>query len=658
MSRKGSIGSRPNSTISVASVIRDDIPELLPCYASSQFVLQAQGSSILCLQHDSLAAERRFVRHKENVTIIAVDNISDVVATRVVSVDKSKTAIVWDIDSGEVLSQYEAYEDILVASWMKNGNLVFGDSLGNLILFNPENADAITARTIFDPLCAIAPTADCKAFALGYNNGSVLIAALSPAFTILHTLTTTSMQPSTITTLAWHASSSKQKSDMLAVQTRDGDLRVWSVPKSLDGDESARVVRILKRPEASGRGNNWLGWSRNGRIVQYSAGATTVWDVRTKNVTWEEVPTPNNVVGICIYGPHGSLFTLSKDHTVQQYMLYPPQLVANIHHDPPMLPPSPPVDLIGENDETAVIVVQNQQQDDYSMTVASSMGHTLHEPEHLEPMEYREEGLGIANIVGQRPSSTSSRGSRGSAELRRNYGSSGRKGSTASMEPREQYSSPPTTDRKASAGSIEQREQYSGSPVVGRRPSITSRKTHPLRHEIHISPETTQVPVKALPGSLAHVTDIFANLRIRLNTVTYESPRDGGRQNKLSEDDHRKEMLFCVFGWKGDIEELIGDELESVNARSLNSLVLRMWLGDLDQNSLAVMLGADFSVSGDWLFLALSAMGGQNSWTHVARAFVLKLLQKGEIHTAVLCLLAIGDKNDAVEIYISHKLYL
>lgn len=36
-----------------------------------------------------------------------------------------------------------------------------------------------------------------------------------------------------------------------------------------------------------------------------------------------------------------------------------------------------------------------------------------------------------------------------------------------------------------------------------------------------------------------------------------------------------------------------------------------MWLGDLDQNSLAVMLGADFTISGDWLFLALSAMGKQ-----------------------------------------------
>lgn len=103
-----------------------------------------------------------------------------------------------------------------------------------------------------------------------YNNGSILVAALSPSFTILHTLTTTSLPPSPVTTLAWHASSSKQKTDMLAVQTRDGHLRVWSVPKSLEMEEHARVVRVLEREKGTHRGNNWLGWSRNGRIVQYS----------------------------------------------------------------------------------------------------------------------------------------------------------------------------------------------------------------------------------------------------------------------------------------------------------------------------------------------------------------------------------------------------
>lgn len=66
-------------------------------------------------------------------------------------------------------------------------------------------------------------------------NGSILIVALQPAFTILHTLMTP-RTPSPIVNLAWHASSTKQKSDMLATQTADGDLRVWSVEAGHSGD--------------------------------------------------------------------------------------------------------------------------------------------------------------------------------------------------------------------------------------------------------------------------------------------------------------------------------------------------------------------------------------------------------------------------------------
>jgi hypothetical protein len=104
-----------------------------------------------------------------------------------------------------------------------------------------------------------------------YQNGSLLIATLQPRFTILHNLTT-SRAPSPIVTLAWHASSSKQKSDMLASQTSDGDLRVWSIAKNPTSSDTAKVVRVLKRSENFHPGANWLGWSKNGRIVQYSEG--------------------------------------------------------------------------------------------------------------------------------------------------------------------------------------------------------------------------------------------------------------------------------------------------------------------------------------------------------------------------------------------------
>lgn len=101
-------------------------------------------------------------------------------------------------------------------------------------------------------------------------NGSILIVALQPAFTILHTLST-SRAPSPIVGLAWHASSTKQKSDMLATQSLDGDLRVWSIAKPPTAD-TPKVIRVLKRGDNVEPGSNWIAWSKNGRILQYSDG--------------------------------------------------------------------------------------------------------------------------------------------------------------------------------------------------------------------------------------------------------------------------------------------------------------------------------------------------------------------------------------------------
>ncbi len=101
-------------------------------------------------------------------------------------------------------------------------------------------------------------------------NGSILIVALQPSFTILHTLTT-ARAPSPIANLAWHASSTKQKSDMLATQTSDGDLRVWSVSKPPTA-ETPKTIRVLKRTDNVEPGINWMAWSKNGRILQHSDG--------------------------------------------------------------------------------------------------------------------------------------------------------------------------------------------------------------------------------------------------------------------------------------------------------------------------------------------------------------------------------------------------
>ena len=59
---------------------------------------------------------------------------------------------------------------------------------------------------------------------------------------------------------------------MLATQTRDGDLRVWSVAKTLESGEPPKVVRILNREGGNKKGNNWCAWSMKGRVVQHSGG--------------------------------------------------------------------------------------------------------------------------------------------------------------------------------------------------------------------------------------------------------------------------------------------------------------------------------------------------------------------------------------------------
>lgn len=242
-----------------------------PCAATASFLLYAQRNQVLVLHHDTLAIERRFDLHREDVVWITVDNVSERGTGRLaVSYDAGNTAIVWDILSGGEVARFSAYEHMKVASFMRNGNIAFGNDQGNIILFEPSTSEHISARTIFDPITAIAPSADCRTFAIGYLNGSILVATLQPSFTILHTLTTT-RAPSRITGLAWHGSSSKQKTDMLATQTMDGDLRVWSIPKP-PLQEPPTIIRVLHRADNQQPGPCWFAWSKNGRIVQHAEG--------------------------------------------------------------------------------------------------------------------------------------------------------------------------------------------------------------------------------------------------------------------------------------------------------------------------------------------------------------------------------------------------
>lgn len=58
---------------------------------------------------------------------------------------------------------------------------------------------------------------------------------------------------------------------MLAIQTLDGHLRIWSIAKPAAA-KTPEVIRILKRSENVNQGPNWIAWSKNGRVLQYAEG--------------------------------------------------------------------------------------------------------------------------------------------------------------------------------------------------------------------------------------------------------------------------------------------------------------------------------------------------------------------------------------------------
>ncbi|KAJ5654197.1 hypothetical protein N7490_001200 [Penicillium lividum] len=619
--------SRPSIVKKMAPQAQPTEPRFEPCAATASLFLYAQDSTILCLHHDTLAVDRRFSSHQENIEFISVDNVSERGAGRlVVSYDVGQTAIVWDIFTGTEIARFASFEHLRVASWMRNGNVAFGNGKGEVILFEPSTSEHISARTIFDPITSLAPAMDCRTYAIGYQNGSILIATLLPQFTILHTLTT-SRGPSPIISLAWHASSSKQKSDMLATQASNGDLRVWSVSKP-PAKESPRVIRVLKRSDSTSADPKWMGWSKNGKIVQYLEGETWAWDVRTKHVTYEPIPTVDGVRGLANHGATATLFTIGPNNSVQQYDVDNPAMVANVQHIP---------------------IIPRSVTADSQRSKTMSPRRLQDPPDIREPSTTRRtpfDSNGLDNLRQQRADLISPASSRSQTESVSSKASSGKyRGGAFSPPSRSGQTS--TTFSLTSAGR-DTPQPSAGFPYassVSMSSVKSSRAGSRLRNEVQMSPAER------------NIVDLFPFMRARLNDVPYKSqpPFD---ENNLTPDDLRQQMLSVVFGWEGDISDLIRDEWSRHAPGSQSAILLAQWLGETDTDQMAEMISTGPTTTSDWMLLALSQMSGQAQANKVGQSFVQKLLEIGDIHTAASILLGLGDSNDAIEVYVSQNHFM
>ncbi|KAF1817208.1 hypothetical protein P152DRAFT_11375 [Eremomyces bilateralis CBS 781.70] len=657
----------PAPTLTPANDIR-----FQPAAATGSFLLYAYRNLILCLHHDTLAIERRFDRHRDEVQWISVDNISERGAGRlVVSYDTSQTTIVWDLLTGDEVARFASYEEIRIASWMRNGNIAFGNDQGNVILFEPSTSEHVSARTIFDPITALAPSPDCRTFSIGYMNGSILIVTLQP-FTILHTLST-ARSPSPINGLAWHGSSSKQKSEMLASQTADGDLRVWSIPKSPSPDPPT-VIRVLNRSENRIIAPCWFAWSKLGRIVQYSEGQTCVWDVRTKRVTYETVPTLEGIVAITNFGQTATLFTLCRNFTIQQYDVNPntkPTLVANMQQPPANLPPSPPnsieqqkAALHGNAPLTiATFPVQlefesTSEEEGPPMSPLEKIAKEMGQLDDLED-EMRDR-LGPLSPVSSRgsQSSRSSAGRRERDHLRSLAAAKKRTHSkNLSRRPLKPYSPGIVSDSStgdstvfssanSSLRSVSTRSALESSQWTYSTSGSAAPKSSHLRKEVTIGPDEKEHSAPM---------DLFPYFKAKMSEAQFRSaPMDNQYR---SPDDLRRLVLDLMFDWTDDVDALIREEISKHPPASSIAVILAKWLGDLEADMAASLVGSSAMSSADWMVVALCTMG-QESQRKMGEAFVQSLLAKGDIHPAVALLLGFGEHDEAVEVYVSRKYYM
>ena len=380
--------------------------------------------------------------------------------------------------------------------------------------------------------------------------------------------------------------------------------------------------------------------------------------MRTKSVSYETVQTINGVRALASYGPTGTLFTLGPDHSVQQYDLCPPTVVANVHH-PPQLSTKTPLDVVVQKQQPVLsnttiapfMPLRQESESEEENTAMSPIRRTTHEMNAIEAARRN-------RVDASSPISSDSRSRTGSLS---SYASSGFNpyGSNRS-ESSKGVSTGTTFSYGTSIVSSRDSMLTGPSPALPSSTTISSslapslsssqhrshRKGSRLRQEVLRSPERGNAPV-----------DLFPYTRARLTDVPFKQPQTLD-QSHLTPDDLRRQMLSVVFGWGGDITELIHEELRHHARGSPSAVLLSKWLGDVNADMMVSMEGSNSMTSSDWMLLALSQIGGHASTKKVGQAFVQRLLEKGDVHASVTILIGLGDHNDAVEVYVSRNFFM
>ena len=269
-------------------------------------------------------------------------------------------------------------------------------------------------------------------------------------------------------------------------------------------------------------------------------------------MTFETVPTLDAVRGLAIHGPTATLFTLGNNHTVQQFDLSPPVLVANKQHPPPIPPPSPPVSVEEQKAQDAISIAARVEP--VATAIHLHPAQSLHqrsseseEEEALSPLQRIKNEMDQLeerrhDRSGARSPSSASAGSRSSRGSRRLKSSASDSSKVTSHDGTAfSYGSSINSRDTASTGT------WASSSSIASSKRSRGRGSR-LKQEILRSPEDVQ-----------QKSDLFSFTRARLDDVPYLNPQKQDRSN-WTPADLRRQMLNVIFGWDGDIEGLVQDE--------------------------------------------------------------------------------------------------
>lgn len=363
-----------------------------------------------------------------------------------------------------------------------------------------------------------------------------------------------------------------------------------------------------------------------------------------------------------MFGPGASLFTLCGNSTVQQFDLNAPaQMVANVQHPANLLPPSPPISLEEADNGTSASASQSEAES-MPIHIISEMSESENE-QHMSPLarliradhEPQQQQQHTRDRYRRTPpSEASSNQSLSSISMSSTSSRTpGQHGYPASMVSRgmteNTFISSGSSMRSSAVPQYQERRErdsFSTSSMSSMSMTSSHRPRHRpsrLRNEVPRSPEN------------AKDQDLFKFTRSRLSDVPYRQPYMSADNSRLTNDDLRRQMLSTIFGWNKEIDDLIRDEISRHPIGSTSRILLAKWLGDITEESMAP---TSEMTSADWMKLALLGMSGNSEQSKLGRAYIPKLLETGDLHTAVTMLIGYGDHNDAIEIYVSHKRYM